>query len=100
MRVALNDRVPVLSWRLWPTLAIALLVVGCSLTDAEVGKIKKSQPDEPRKVGTGRSFVAETTVETVSVLAAAPGWFSEMVASGQDDWEPAVAVDPGNASLV
>jgi len=75
-------------------------VAGCALTDAEVGKVKKDHPDEPRKVGTGRSFEAETRVESVPMPAAAPGWFSEAAASGQDDWEPAVAVDPGNANLV
>ena len=100
MRVDPNRSVPMPSWRLWPVLAIALSVAGCALTDAEVGKAKKSDPDEPRKVGTGRSFEAETRVESVPMPAAAPGWFSEAAASGQDDWEPAVAVDPGNANLV
>ena len=80
-------------------LAIALSVAGCALNDAEVGKVKKEQ-DEPRKVGTGRSFIKETMVELAPIPAAAPGWFSEAAASGQDDWEPAVAVDPANANLV
>ena len=100
MRVAPNRRVPTLSWRLWPVLAVALSVAGCSVAGAEMGKIRKSQPDEPRKIGTGRSFIAETNVELTPAPAAATGWFSEAAASGQDDWEPAIAVDPGNANLV
>ena len=100
MRVAPNRRVPTLSWRLWSVLAVALSVAGCSVASAEMGKVKKSQPDEPRKVGSGLSFIGETKVELTPVPAAAPGWFSETAASGQDDWEPAIAVDPGNANLV
>jgi len=83
-----------------PLLAIALSVAGCAMSEAEMGKIRKVQPDEPKKVGTGRSFLSETTVQLAPAPAAAPGWFSENAASGQDDWEPAVAVDPGSASFV
>ena len=100
MSLLMNRNADALSRRLWPMLAIALSVAGCALTDAEMGKVKKTQPDEPRKVGTGRSFIRETMVQLAPVPAAAPGWFSESVASGQDDWEPAIAVDPANANLV
>jgi hypothetical protein len=100
MRVASIRRVPTLSWRLWSVLAVALSVAGCAVSDAHVGKVKKSEPNEPRKIGTGLSFVDQTRVDLTPVPAAAPGWFSETAASGQDDWEPAIAVDPGNANLV
>ena len=100
MRLAPNRRVPTLSWKLWSVLAVALSVAGCSVAGAEMGKVKKSQPDEPRKVGSGLSFIGQTRVDLVPAPAAAPGWFSETAASGQDDWEPAIAVDPGNANLV
>jgi hypothetical protein len=100
MRVAPNRRVPTLSWKLWSVLAVALSVAGCSVANAEMGKVKKSQPDEPRKVGSGLSFIGETKVDLLPAPAAAPGWFSETAASGQDDWEPAIAVDPGNANFV
>jgi hypothetical protein len=46
---------------------------------------------------TGRDFLAQTTVEkrpTVSTVA--PGWDSERVWSGHDDWEPFVAADPSS----
>jgi hypothetical protein len=100
MRLAPNRRNPELSWRLWPLLAVALLATACSVTDAQVGKVKKSDPNEPRKIGSGRSFVDQTRVDLVPAPAAATGWFSEAAASGQDDWEPAIAVDPGNANFV
>jgi len=105
----LSNRNVVLSWKLWPMLAISLAFAGCALSDREpdrgdLAKVRKVQPEEPRdeqkKVGTGRSFAQETRVEATPVPAAAPGWFSEAAASGEDDWEPAVAVDPGNANFV
>ena len=94
-----------LSWKLWPMLAISLAFAGCAVSqspapDSDLGKVKKENPDEERKVGSGRSFIGQTRVDATPVPAAAPGWFSEIVASGQDDWEPAVAVDPGNANFV
>jgi hypothetical protein len=104
----LSNRNVILSWKLWPMLAISLAFAGCTLSDREpdngdLAKVRKVQPNEPndeKKVGTGKSFVQETRVEATPVPAAAPGWFSERVASGEDDWEPAVAVDPGNANFV
>ena len=99
-----TNRNAALSWKLWPMLAISLAFAGCALSEValekgDLGKVKKEQ-DEPRKVGSGKSFIHETRVDSTPVPAAAPGWFSETVASGQDDWEPAVAVDPANANLV
>src|SRR5262245_27357478 len=95
-----SNRNTVPSWKLWAMLAISLAFAGCAQSGADAGKVKKQDPDEPRKVGTGRSFAAETRVDLEAAPAAAPGWFSEAAASGQDDWEPAVAVDPGNANFV
>jgi hypothetical protein len=60
----------------------------------------KAREGEARKTSTGRNFAAETVVALAPVPAAASGWDSERVWSGQDDWEPALAVDPGNASYV
>ena len=89
MSLLTNRNADVLSWRLWPMLAISLALAGCTLSEAEppnsdLAKIKKEQ-DEPRKVGSGRSFAAETRVEVAPAPAAAPGWNVERVASGQDD---------------
>src|SRR5262249_30091823 len=65
------------SWKLWPTLAIALACAGCAIADAGTGKVKKVAPDEPHKLGSGRSFETQTRVELEPAPAAAPGWFSE-----------------------
>jgi hypothetical protein len=49
---------------------------------------------ERKERSTGRNFVAQTEVHTLPrASAAAPGWDSERVWSGQDDWEPFVAAD-------
>src|SRR5262245_26490925 len=103
-----THRNAVLSWKLWPMLAISLAFAGCALSDApdqsgDLAKIRKAEPrdeHESKKVGTGLSFKGQTRVDVTPVPAAVPGWFSEAVASGEDDWEPAVAVDPGNPNFV
>jgi hypothetical protein len=100
----LSNRNATLSWMLWPMLAFSLALAGCAFSEADppnadLGKVKKEH-DEPRKVGSGRSFLGQTEVEPTPLPSAVPGWFSEVAASGQDDWEPAIAVDPGDASLV
>jgi hypothetical protein len=115
MRYEPSPHAPTISWKIWPLLAIALSFAGCAVTDAdakkaqtgdqvaEAGKVRKVQPNDPsgdKKVGTGQSFKGLTQVEVTPVPAAAPGWFSETAASGEDDWEPAIAVDPGNANFV
>ena len=100
MSLLMKRNADVPSRKLWPMLAIALTVAACSISDPELGRVRKTQPDEDRKVGTGRSFIKETVVELAAAPAAAPGWFSEVAASGEDDWEPAIAVDPANANLV
>lgn len=49
---------------------------------------------EKKKSWSGRSFAAETDVELFpSPSNSAPGWNSERVWSGEDDWEPYTAVD-------
>ena len=54
-----------------------------------------SRPHGERKErSSGRSFAAQTDVQRhARVSAAAPGWDSERVWSGHDDWEPFVAAD-------
>ena len=96
-----TNRNAALSWKLWPMLAISLAIAGCAVEGpSDMARVRKEQPDEPRKVGTGLSFIGQTQVEATPMPAAAPGWDVERVASGQDDWEPAVAVDPGNPNFV
>jgi len=88
-------------WDVGPIMALALSVAACTSAGAEMSKLKHEGNIEGKKIGTGKSYLAETTVEAAPAPAvAAPGWDSERVASGQDDWEPAVAVDPGNPNYV
>jgi len=49
---------------------------------------------ERKERSTGRNFAAQTEVEMLPrASTAAPGWDSERVWSGPDDWEPFVAAD-------
>jgi len=76
----LSNRNVILSWKLWPMLAISLAFAGCTLSDREpdngdLAKVRKVQPNEPndeKKVGTGKSFVQETRVEATPVPTGAP----------------------------
>lgn len=53
-----------------------------------------------KKTWSGRSFADRVKIEASPVLSeAAPGWDSERVWSGFDDWEPAVAADPSTADV-
>src|SRR5262245_60271600 len=99
MSVSTQRNAAALSWRLWTMLAVSLGLAGCARSDAEMAKLRKAEP-EGKKVGTGRSFEAETRVDRVPMPSAAIGWTSEAVVSGQDDWEPAVAVDPAHPGFV
>src|SRR5712692_10272724 len=55
----------------------------------------------PKKTSTGQTFVEQTVVDAAPAPAAPPSGFdTERVMSGQDDWEPANAVDPINPNLV
>ena len=82
-----------LSTRL-PVFALALSVAGCMAVDPDMAKRRQEKNEEKKKVVTGLSYVDQTTVAVAPAPAAAPGWESERVMSGQDDWEPANAVDP------
>jgi len=55
----------------------------------------------PKKTATGQTLVEQTVVQAApSPAAPASGWDSERAMSGQDDWEPANAVDPINPNFV
>jgi hypothetical protein len=57
----------------------------------------KGEDDKYRKPITGLDFVRETRVEShPSPSLGAPGFDSERVWSGFDDWEPAIAADPNS----
>ena len=49
-----------------------------------------------KKVWAGKSYRAQTVVAATPTPAAAAGFDSERVWSGEDDWEPAVAADPSS----
>lgn len=86
---------------LGPATAIsaALLVGGVALSLARRSTAEREPGGgEAKKTSSGRSFLAETLVEHApSPSAAAPGFDSERVWSGFDDWEPAVAADPSSS---
>ncbi|MCI0412007.1 glycoside hydrolase [bacterium] len=56
----------------------------------------ESGEGERKKVWSGKSYKAQTVVAAMPSAAAAPGFDSERVWSGEDDWEPAVAADPSS----
>jgi len=87
-------------WKGWLVFALALSVAGCQAIGSDMSKRKDDGDGKGKKISSGRSYVEETTVAAVPTPAAAPGWDSERVWSGQDDWEPAVAVDPVNPNYV
>src|SRR5258705_9056367 len=86
-------------WKRLPAIALALSVAGCMAVGSDMSKARPDQKEPGKKVGSGKSFIDQTTV---AVAPAAPpgGWDSERVMSGQDDWEPASAVDPVNQNFV
>ncbi len=80
---------------------LALSVAGCVAVGSDMSKSKQDHGDNGKKVGTGLSFADQTVV--VAAAPAAPpasGWDDERVMSGEDDWEPANAVDPVNSNYV
>ena len=89
-------------WGILPVLALALSVAGCAVVGSDQAKLKRDRDrdGEGKRIGSGVSFLEQTLVEAAPAPAAAPGWDVERAASGQDDWEPAVAVDPANANYV
>jgi len=89
-------------WEFLTVLALALSVAGCTGVGSDHAKMKRDRDidGEGKKLGSGVSYLAQTMVDAAPMPAAAAGWDSERVASGEDDWEPAVAVDPGNVNYV
>jgi BNR repeat-like domain len=71
----------------------AVSIGACTATGHEAAR---SRPGgEPEKPWSGLSYAAATRVEQLPSRAAGSGFDAERVWSGEDDWEPFVAVDPG-----
>ena len=83
-----------------PAVLLALMVAGCFAASPEMTKSGRTGVEKGKKVGTGKSFVAETMVALAPAAPPGGGWDAERVMSGQDDWEPATAVDPVNSNYV
>src|SRR2546422_11254946 len=82
-------------WKHLPAVLLALTVAGCFAASPEMTKSGQIGDEKGKKIGSGKSYIAETVV---ALAPAAPpgGWDAERVMSGEDDWEPANAVDPVN----
>ena len=72
----------------WLLLLVFITGVAMSGPQPEIG--------ETKKVWSGKTFRKQTVVSQTVTAAAAPGFDSERVWSGEDDWEPAVAADPSS----
>src|SRR5438093_5474226 len=83
-----------------PVLVLALSVAGCVAVGSDMSKARQDNGDNGKKIGTGRSFTAETVVAVAPAAPPASGWDNERAMSGEDDWEPATAVDPMNSNYV
>jgi hypothetical protein len=60
--------------------------------------IDQKAEGERKKISSGKSFENQTRVEPLPRQSmAAPGFASERVWSGEDDWEPAIAADPSSS---
>lgn len=83
-------------WGLPLTLGIALICVH-GLRDS----ITAERPHGERKErSTGLTFATQTDVQARPANSmTAPGWDSERVWSGKDDWEPFVAADPSSSYI-
>lgn len=81
----------------WTGGIIALLLGAFTLiTDwsPETSDVRQRPHGERKERSTGRDFAGQTEVQSYSrPSATAPGWDSERVWSGHDDWEPFVAAD-------
>ncbi|MBI2838999.1 MAG: exo-alpha-sialidase [Acidobacteria bacterium] len=78
--------------------AAAVLVV--LLTANQPGSVSGPEPGEgkDRRGSSGRSYAAETVIERLpSASLESAGFDFERVWSGYDDWEPALAADPGSS---
>jgi hypothetical protein len=88
-----------LSQTRWFVGALIVLLAGCSV--AQRSGPGREIEGEAKKISTGLSFAESTIVQAApSPSAAAPGFDSERVWSGEDDWEPAIAADPVNSNYV
>jgi hypothetical protein len=85
-------------WKQMPVALLALTLAGCMAGGPETTN-GGTGIEKGKKPGTGTSFAAETMV-ALTPEAAPTGWDSERVNSGEDDWEPANAVDPVNPNYV
>lgn len=81
--------------RTWAVLAafiVSLAVVSVFLRP--IASIPAQVHGERKERSTGREFLAETDVQMAPIPSVvAPGWDSERVWSGHDDWEPFLAAD-------
>jgi hypothetical protein len=83
----------------WLLLVVPMLALAFFAVQGRDDAAERS--GEARKISSGKSYKQETVVASTPVLSAgAPGWDSERVWGGEDDWEPAVAADPGNANYI
>src|SRR6266853_155742 len=77
----------VLTWAAVAAFIVSLGVVFVFLRPT--ASIQARTHGERKERSTGREFLAETDVQKAPILSAvAPGWDSERVWSGHDDWEP------------
>jgi len=96
----------------WPSLLIVLAVASAAIagyafppwssqhqSERDTDRLDQ-QGKRPEKTYTGRSFASQTRiVRQSSASATATGFDSERVWSGNDDWEPTVALQP-NSNIV
>ena len=76
-------------------------LIGAIFVTSVFWMAKSSNPSrahgERKERWSGRTFAGQTDVQTQPVASrTAPGWNSERVWSGQDDWEPFIAADPSS----
>jgi BNR repeat-like domain len=68
-----------------------------SAIDGPEAAAKGRTDGEPDKQWSGVSFAARTRVDPYPAASTESGFDAERVWSGEDDWEPFLAVDPGGA---
>src|SRR5437867_5741674 len=54
-------------WDAWSVLALALTASACMMADADMAKVKHEEGNEGKKIGTGLSYIQETTVQVAPV---------------------------------
>src|SRR5688572_19292021 len=79
-------------------LALAAGIGACAVHNAGTGAA--DHEGHARKTWSGRSFKNAIVVEAAPTASpSAPGFDSERVWSGFDDWEPAIAADPSTSDV-